>query len=212
MILFLISFERSNNQLLAYWKDYVLGLDWVGDEYGFPYCAFVHRDFIGNDGIVMKMREYHPKFGIRIHCGESVPMPIPGPGNEAFETHLEITFNAIRRIQSSIKSNLRLGHAVAFLQKNSQMASGICNFITSQQSKIYCELNMTSNEYLLPCSSYNGKELALPLFIKSGIPVVLCTDDDGIWPIDKCSIHRRHISVGASSAKLLGYLMNLPKP
>ena len=36
---------------------------------------------------------------------------------------------------------------------------------------------------------------SLPAFLRAGLPVVLCTDDDGVWAIHKCREHYRHVSV-----------------
>lgn len=37
----------------------------------------------------------------------------------------------------------------------------------------------------------------LPTFLAAKLPVVLATDDDGIWAIHKCKRHYYHVSVAA---------------
>jgi len=67
-----------------------------------------------------------------------------------------------------------------------------------EKSKIIFELNPTSNHMLLS-DSFNGTNITndrtLTAFFKLNVPVTLCTDDDGIWPIGKCTEHNSHISV-----------------
>lgn len=67
-----------------------------------------------------------------------------------------------------------------------------------REHNIVCELNPTSNHMLLgdsfvEASARNRRTLCA--FLDAGRPVVLCTDDDGIWAIPECSEHRRHASV-----------------
>ena len=51
------------------------------------------------------------------------------------------------------------------------------------------EVNITSNEYLLGHALRKGdfqRALQLDALLKLGAPIILATDDDGIWPIDNC--------------------------
>ena len=43
------------------------------------------------------------------------------------------------------------------------------------------------------CAGRNVRTLRR--FLDLDLPVVLCTDDDGVWPIPACDVHRRHRSV-----------------
>jgi adenosine deaminase len=97
---------------------------------------------------------------------------------------------------------IRIGHGVAFLTTG----TGTTEFRTAMSSfrsfladhAIVCELNPTSNHYLLNdsfTSASTRNERALPKFLAEKVPVVLCTDDDGIWAIQKCVAHHHHISV-----------------
>jgi hypothetical protein len=52
------------------------------------------------------------------------------------------------------------------------------------------EVNITSNEYLLEDMLRQGdlaQTLRLDALFSLGVPIILATDDDGIWPIDRCS-------------------------
>jgi hypothetical protein len=42
----------KNECLRDYWRCYVVGLDWVGDEMGVPFCGLAHSRFVGKKGIV----------------------------------------------------------------------------------------------------------------------------------------------------------------
>jgi adenosine deaminase len=105
---------------------------------------------------------------------------------------------------SSKTPNLRIGHGVAFLYgvedpTCSELSRDVANFRDFMKiKKIVCELSPTSNHMLLP-DSFMGDDLGnsrtLRTFKKARLPVVLCTDDDGIWAIRKCVPHYRHISV-----------------
>jgi hypothetical protein len=66
-------------------------------------------------------------------------------------------------------------------------------------NEIPCELNPTSNHMLIPGTFVRNQTVtndrSLEGFFKHQVPVVLCTDDDGIWAIQKCERHHHHISV-----------------
>eukprot|EP01033_Poteriospumella_lacustris_P017303 gene17303-12369_t len=47
----------------------VAGIDWVGDEFGHPYCIFAHPQFIK---MINDCRKVNPRFGVRIHAGEGL--------------------------------------------------------------------------------------------------------------------------------------------
>ena len=68
-----------------------------------------------------------------------------------------------------------------------------------KQVGIVCELNPTSNHMLLGDTfdgTSNRNRRSLAVFFEEDLPVVLCTDDDGVWAIHKCKRHYRHVSVG----------------
>jgi adenosine deaminase len=112
---------------------YVVGLDWVGDEHGYPYCVLAHS---AAKNLVTKFREAtsNPRFGIRIHAGEGVPRqsskPVPASdafgaacadaftgrisvqaaGEDwqrmaaAFEMHMHISMACLRRVEEGMPS------------------------------------------------------------------------------------------------------------
>ncbi len=123
-------------------QKYIIGLDWVGDELGFPFCAFAHSD------IVEQINKFENiNFGIRVHAGEGllrastcVPASFSHSSSSSsssttttttttntttastsiidrgFQLHQFILIESIRKIHENLKNkNLRVGHGVAFL-------------------------------------------------------------------------------------------------
>jgi hypothetical protein len=68
-------------------------------------------------------------------------------------------------------------------------------------TKIVFEINITSNEYLLGQALREGdrqQTIRLNSLTDLDVPIILATDDDGIWPIDHClSKHPGHQSLVA---------------
>lgn len=198
----------------------MVGLDWVGDELGHPFCIFSHDKFIA---FVAECMVYNPNFGVRIHAGEGPirPSTLDDKTSQvslAFYLHMYIVCESIKIYRRKLadvllptgkKPNIRIGHGVAFLfgcyELNSvdPFISYLKDFRKNflQRYKIVCELNPTSNHMLLPSTFQQGAQLqnhrTLPTFLKEKLPVVLGTDDDGIWAIHKCKCHYHHVSVAA---------------
>ena len=185
---------------------WVVGFDWVGNEKGSPFCPFPHSQFFQ---VLNRVRNYgwHKKFGFRIHCGENVPRL---NSHLIFENHMTIVTKTIDMMVLKLKNNpdfqtlmkdsltfpgLRIGHGIAFLETS--MAQFLENTLRGEQ--IVCEINMTSNLYLLSHVYHGQRESDRPTvlrkFLDAGVPIILSTDDDGIWSIPKCKSHYYHISV-----------------
>lgn len=206
----------------------LVGLDWVGDEMGHPFCVFSHDAFIS---LVVKWKKLNPKFGLRFHAGEGPIRPSSRDPPDstvrlAFYLHMYILVESIRLCHAKltkaiqddteicdkgIKANIRIGHGVAFLFGCNDPADNanvvplvpyLKEFRTFlKENDIVCELNPTSNHMLLSStfsSNENPKnERTLRMFLRERVPVVLGTDDDGIWAIHKCRRHHHHVSVAA---------------
>ena len=185
-----------------------IGFDLVGDESGFPCNPLAHPSFIK---IVKWYRDNgRPNFGIRIHAGESVPYvssdaAVTSTITKAYEAHMFVLMKSIKSIHDAIHETstnakkqkapgVRIGHGVEFLRDHNgehNYQDTLDAFRTfCRDNKIVSELNPTSNHMLLI-----GNKRTLARFFELNLPVVLCTDDDGIWSIRKCSAHYSHISV-----------------
>jgi hypothetical protein len=194
-----------------YW---IVGLDLFGDELGYPYCPFVAWPFIEYIKDQQEREGGNPNFGLRIHCGENVPFA----DNDVdvyrhFIAHMYIVFRCLSFLQRKLKKGIRVGHGVAF----ARILSGNMSNSTHRKSSVLLadmnyhaqfvleniafEVNITSNEYLLGLALRGGdyqQTIRLDALRDYNIPIILSTDDDGIWPIDHCpSKHPGHHSLVA---------------
>jgi len=136
-------------------------------------------NFVMAEDWYMPMREYHrqmemldylhsvyPKVHISLHAGELAPGLVPPDG---------LKFHIREAVELAHAE--RIGHGVDVMHEREphqllrEMAS----------KKIAVEINITSNDLILGIS--HG-EHPLPLYRASGVPVVLCTDDEGVSRID----------------------------
>jgi len=188
--------------------DWLVGFDLFGDELGFPYCPFVTSRFLK---FVQVARLRNPRFGLRIHCAENVPLIRPSePGFRMFMAHMYIVFRGLEYLVSCLGGrSIRIGHGVAFSwflqpsrdqdveRKSSVLAEEIRALAPIALSGVIFEVNPTSNLYLLP-EALRSHQFALfkerQLFPRT----TLATDDDGVWPIDHCRLHHHgHHSLAA---------------
>ena len=197
--------------------DWVVGLDLFGDELGYPYCPFVARPFIK---YVKIRRRYNSRFGLRIHGGENVIYADnDSPAYRFFIAHMYIVFRSLQFLQHELNGYIRIGHGIAFEhilgekmnksrhRKSSVLLAEMQHDAPSLFKKIAFEINITSNEYLLGPTLRQGdfvRSLCLHALIDEKIPIILATDDDGIWPIDQCScVHPGHQSLAAEYCRAI---------
>jgi hypothetical protein len=113
-----------------------------------------------------------------------------------------IVFRCLRYLQHELKYGIRIGHGIAFQhildgsmstskhRKSSVLLAEIRNHAQHVFKTIAFEVNITSNEYLLGQALRKGdyrQTLQLDTLSKLDAPIILATDDDGVWPIDNCS-------------------------
>lgn len=200
---------------------WVVGLDLFGDELGYPYCSFVARPFIK---FVWKRRKTNKYFGVRVHGGENVKyINEDSPAYRLFITHMYIVFRCLLFLQKKLKYGIRVGHGIAFnrilnadlnsakFRKSSVLLAEMQDHVNYLFKKIAFEVNLTSNEYLLGQTLRDAdfaQILRLKELFKMKVPIVLATDDDGIWPIDQCpSAHPGHHSLAAEYCRALSTLL-----
>ena len=203
--------------------NWIVGLDLFGDELGYPYCPFVARPFIN---FILKRRNApssdhgNKRFGIRIHCGENVPYASDdSPAYRLFIAHMYIVFCCLRFLKQELECGIRIGHGIAFNRlleisenESTRRKSSILKAEMRHQAKklfesIAFEVNITSNEYLLGSTLRDGnlaQMLRLDTLEKLNAPIILATDDDGIWPIDQCPLkHPGHQSLPAEYCRAI---------
>jgi hypothetical protein len=185
---------QDNNPRFTYW---IVGFDLFGEELGYPYCPFITQPFLN---FIRSATIHNPRFGVRIHCAETIPLIDSYlPGFALFCNHLFISFIIIKYlIENNIR--VRIGHGVVFATvMASQYGDDIhrksavkLKYIQDQRhvfKKTVFELNLTSNFYLLhnPQIQLERNDNVLSYLLQKDIPVILATDDDGIWPLDTCT-------------------------
>jgi hypothetical protein len=197
----------------------VVGFDWVGDEMGYPFCALAHSKF--REIARSWTKSTNKSFGIRYHAGENVARApsaeVKGMFdtdtvsahkrniafqllNKAFRLHVAISKEVIKVIcENDIQ--MRIGHGVAFLHRSG--TADFDDFLETiaallRKHSVVCELNPSSNHVLL-ADTHMGKgptnSRALPSFVECCIPVILCTDNDGIWELTPCTAHGTHFGL-----------------
>ncbi|CAF1072778.1 unnamed protein product [Adineta ricciae] len=192
-----------------YW---VVGFDLFGDELGYPYCPFVAYEFLD---FFQEARKHNANFGVRIHCAENVPFIRPElPGYRLFVAHMYIVYRCLDFLKQKLGHSIRVGHGIAFdillsiknytYRKSSVLVAQMQN-ARRLLSSIPFEVNITSNFYLLGDAIRNTTN-SKPLHVlkQFDIPIVLSTDDDGIWPIDRCPLgHQGHHSLAAEYCRAI---------
>jgi adenosine deaminase len=206
----------------------VAGLDWVGDELGHPFCIFSHDNYVS---LVADWMQHNAYFGVRFHAGEGPIRPSTRHGATsdlrlAFYLHMyilsegimlyhrKLTAKLLEMGRADLKPRIRIGHGVAFLWGSDNEKSEHWFDIHMKEfrgflreNEIVCELSPTSNHMLLPSTFHNRERTTnkrtLRSFLDAELPVVLSTDDDGIWAIHKCKCHHRHISVAAEYCRAI---------
>ncbi len=146
-------------------------------------------NFVMAEDWYMPMREYHrqmemlnylhsvyPKVHISLHAGELAPGLVPPEG---------LKFHIREAVELAHAE--RIGHGVDVMYERdprqllSEMAS----------KRIAVEINLTSNDVIL---GVKGREHPLPLYRTAGVPVALCTDDEGVSRIDLTHEYARAVA------------------
>ncbi len=146
-------------------------------------------NFVMAEDWYMPMHEYHrqmemldylhsvyPKVHISLHAGELAPGLVPPDG-----------------LKFHIREAVELGHAerighgvdVMYEQNPQQLMAEMA------AKGIAVEINLTSNDVIL---GVKGREHPLPLYRSAGVPIVLCTDDEGVSRIDLTHEYARAVS------------------
>ena len=208
--------ERNTERRPSFYK-WMVGIDLFGDELGYPYCPFIAHSFIE---YINKPREENDHFGVRIHCGENVLYAdIETPGYRLFIAHMYIVFRCLQFLQRRLNKRIRIGHGIAFERilgetmsslthrKSAVLLAEMRHNAKELFKNIAFEVNITSNEYLLGDILRQGdfaQTHRLDALFKLNAPIILATDDDGIWPLDRCSSnHPGHHSLAAEYCRAI---------
>lgn len=219
---------KKTAEKIPYFYDWIVGIDLFGDELGYPYCPFVTYPFItyindvrnATDKGKSSTRKKYPRFGVRFHCGENVQYADnDASAYRSFIAHMYIVFGCLRYLRYKLDHGIRIGHGIGFerilgdsMDPSTHRKSSVLRAEMRHQApklfeNIAFEVNITSNEYLLGDHLRQGNYAQTHCFtglLRLKAPIILSTDDDGIWPIDQCSfIHPGHHSLTAEYCRAI---------
>ncbi|KAJ3268502.1 hypothetical protein HDV01_002705 [Terramyces sp. JEL0728] len=211
--------------IYSFWKDYVVGYDLVGDEYGAPFVPFVSNSFLESVQIFAKDAKMNGSFGFRIHGGENLFIPRKlqdgdkkiinrskkKPNDKLIidnlKAYLQPDSNSSKRFALHIALLLNALSKLSEYKYPTRIGHGVAfghedlncyDFLSNRD--IPLELNLTSNQVLL----YQGRYITfVKNLVDNNCSILLSTDDDGIWSTPKCVKHHHHILVAAEYCKAI---------
>jgi adenosine deaminase len=143
------------------------------------------RDFNEHMAMLNYLHTVYPKVHITLHAGELAIGFVP-PEDLSFHIRASVEHGHAERI----------GHGVSVM--NEKDATGLLKELA--QRNVLVEISLTSNDLILGVS---GDEHPLPVYMKSGVPVALSTDDEGVSRSDMTHEYLRAVeSYGLSYADL----------
>jgi hypothetical protein len=178
----------------------VVGLDFMGDELGFPYCPFWIDEFIQ-----FAQRRLHQtkRFGLRAHTGEissyyldldKKTQKIIPKRYRVYQEHKQIVYGWIERFLQKIQSCgdpkpcYRFGHGVLLMLGQEK-----------ELSNLPIEVNLTSNCHLL---NFHYKDHPVTKLQKP-MQLIYCTDNDGVFEVTCTCQQGNHKSVAAELCKAI---------
>ena len=120
------------------------------------------RDYHLHIRMLQHVRKLYPDIRLTLHAGELAPGLVP-PDGLRFHIREAVTEAHAERVGHAVDLNYELDP-----QK-------ILQTMAAQQTAV--EINLTSNDVIL---GVRGNDHPLPTYLKAGVPVVLCTDDEGV--------------------------------
>lgn len=162
----LLGFELASADQRVLGVNFVMAEDWYVPMHEY------HRQ--------MEMLNYlhsvYPKVHISLHAGELAPGLVPPDG---------LKFHIREAVELGHAE--RIGHGVDIMYERDPR-----QLLREMASKrIAVEINLTSNEVIL---GIKGREHPLPFYRAAGVPIALCTDDEGVSRIDLTHEYTRAVS------------------
>jgi hypothetical protein len=133
------------------------------------------HDFDDHMNMLDWLHQQYPQVNITLHAGELA-------FGQVMPTDLG------QHIRKSIEKGhaRRIGHGVDVMYDPD--AAGLLKKMAAE--KIAVEINLTSNDVIL---GVRGKQHPLPHYLKAGVPVVICTDDEGVSRSDITHEYQRAV-------------------
>jgi adenosine deaminase len=142
------------------------------------------HDFNEHMAMLDYLHGIYPKVHISLHAGE-LAMGLVKPEDLSFHIRASIDRGHAERI----------GHGVdVMLEKNP-----IALLKEMAARNVLVEINLTSNDQILEVS---GDDHPLPIYMKYGVPVAICTDDEGVARSDMTHEYLRAVA---------GYRLSYPE-
>jgi adenosine deaminase len=141
--------------------------DFVGINFVMPEDGYTSmNDYALHMRMVGFFHEAYPKIHIALHAGEITQGLVP---YEGLCCHIRL---AVEQAHAE-----RIGHGVDIMYEDRPY--DLLNEMAANH--VMVEISLTSNDVILGVS---GKDHPLPIYRKSGVPVALSTDDEGVSRID----------------------------
>jgi adenosine deaminase len=120
------------------------------------------HDFNEHMAMIDYLHGVYPKVHITLHAGE-IAMGLVPPEDLAFHIRASVERGHAERI----------GHGVDVMNEKDPI--GLMKEMAERN--VLVEISLTSNDLILGVS---GDEHPLPIYMKYGVPVTICTDDEGV--------------------------------
>ena len=176
--------QQNANTLM----EVMVGFDYMSDERNHSLCPFGLPVFLS---FVDDCRaKYNGCFGVRYHCGEF----FPNYDSTDHLVHMAVSSRTINLVLDNkrirgMDNPLRIGHGVAFqffpdgaaldpLRGEIQKALN-----EMRRRHIPVEINLRSNEYLVSQANATSASIVRKFQTYMNMPIILCTDNDGIMEI-----------------------------
>ena len=150
----------------------IVGLDFVGQEDNLVSLA----DYDDHMAVLDYLSGLENPINVALHAGEFVLGLLPP---KHLRTHIA---KAVRKARAK-----RIGHGVGIMYERD--ASKLVREMA--EKKVLVVIMLTSNEQILQVS---GADHPFPLYMDSGVPVTLATDDEGVERIDLTHEYVRAVS------------------
>jgi adenosine deaminase len=144
--------------MLASEEPLIAGINFVAPEDG----ALSMRDYHQQMRIVDYAKGIYPKVHVSLHAGELAPGLVPPDG---------LRFHIREAVELGHAE--RIGHGVDILYETG--AAGLLKEM--RERRVLVEINLSSNDLIL---GIRGKQHPFPVYRKSGVPLALSTDDEGV--------------------------------
>ena len=148
----LLGFELASSDPLFVGLNLVMPEDWY---------VPIH-DFNEHMAMLDYLHGIYPRVHISLHAGE-LAMGLVKPEDLAFHIRASVEGGHAERI----------GHGVDIMMEKDPI--GLMKEMAARN--IMVEINLTSNDLILGVS---GDDHPLPVYMKYGVPVAICTDDEGV--------------------------------